>query len=527
MTVHTTAQPPCWKPWPITVTLALVFALLFIPAAAPLANAQCDPPERHYLEAPDAYDGDGLGYAVDIDQTLALAGAPFDDDFGDDSGSAYLFDAVSGQFVHKLLADDGSVFAWFGMSVAIGSGRAMVGAPTEAGGGINRGSVYVFDGTTGSQLHKLNAQDGQDSDYFGISLAADGTTAIIGAVGDDDLGDGCGSAYLFDIVSGDQLFKLLPDDGAADDDFGISVAISGNRAIVGSHYDDDNGDKSGSAYLFDAATGDQLAKLLPDDGAEDDWFGHRVAISGDTAIVTAPRHVDSGYAYGAAYIFSTVDGSQLHKLQIPPRENYLQFGVSVATDGSMAMIGAHESDYYGTEGEVHLFDVATGAHFGLIDQGWMDQFGHTVACEGSTMMVGAYNGGYYVGSAHIYDPCPTVGAGFTCLPATGTVPFSTHMTATLRSYVPGQTRRIAGRLLATLANGTSFGSWRAGFTNVPSTGTYVASWNQGIPALMSVVGENRFELFVEDITPAPYNQPPWLPSGDTDTAVCTVTGMHP
>ncbi len=52
---------------------------------------------------------------------------------------------------------------------------------------------------------------------------------------------------------GDQLFKLLPDDGAADDRFGISVAISGTTAIVGAYWHDDNGTDSGSAYLFDAA----------------------------------------------------------------------------------------------------------------------------------------------------------------------------------------------------------------------------------------------------------------------------------
>ncbi len=84
---------------------------------------------------------------------------------------------------------------------------------------------------------------------------------------------------------GDQLFKLLPDDGAAGDRFGRSVAISGNTVIVGAYLDDDNGSQSGSAYLFDTTTGEQIAKLLPDDGAAGDQFGGSVAISGTTAIV--------------------------------------------------------------------------------------------------------------------------------------------------------------------------------------------------------------------------------------------------
>ncbi len=86
---------------------------------------------------------------------------------------------------------------------------------------------------------------------------------------------------------GDQLAKLLADDGAAVDLFGFSVAISGTTAIVGAHFHDDNGANSGAAYLFNTTTGQQIAKLLPNDGAFFDWFGFSVAISGATAIVGA------------------------------------------------------------------------------------------------------------------------------------------------------------------------------------------------------------------------------------------------
>ncbi len=102
---------------------------------------------------------------------------------------------------------------------------------------------------------------------------------------------------------GDQLAKLLPDDGAADDEFGRSVAISGTSAIVGAYLDDDDGTDSGSAYLFDTTTGQQIAKLLADDGAAEDRFGISVAISGATAIVGANRDDDNGNASGSAYLF--------------------------------------------------------------------------------------------------------------------------------------------------------------------------------------------------------------------------------
>ena len=109
----------------------------------------------------------------------------------------------------------------------------------------------------GDQLFKLLPNDGAADDRFGFSVAISGATTIIGALGNDDNGFTSGSAYLFDTTTGKQIAKLLPDDGAADDRFGGSVAISGAAgnefAIVGAQYDDDNSINTGSAYLFDAA----------------------------------------------------------------------------------------------------------------------------------------------------------------------------------------------------------------------------------------------------------------------------------
>ena len=112
-----------------------------------------------------------------------------------------------------------------------------------------------------------------------------------------------GAAYLFDTATGRQIFKLLPNDGAAFDWFGQSVAVSGATAIVGALFDGDNGTESGSAYLFDATTGAQIAKLLADDGAGGDQFGWSVAISGATAIGGAWTDDDNGENSGSAYLF--------------------------------------------------------------------------------------------------------------------------------------------------------------------------------------------------------------------------------
>ena len=140
-------------------------------------------------------------------------------------------------------------------------------APTPA-------RAYLFNATTGQQLHKLLPTDGAAGDSFGYSIAIDNGVVAVGALWDDDNGDNSGSAYLFDASTGEQLHKLLPDDGAAGDEFGSAIAIDNGVVAVGADRDDEHGDNSGSAYLFDASTGQQLHKLFPDDGAEDYRFGN-------------------------------------------------------------------------------------------------------------------------------------------------------------------------------------------------------------------------------------------------------------
>ncbi len=132
---------------------------------------------------------------------------------------------------------------------------------------------------------KITAADAAADDWFGRSVAISGNTALVGARRDDDGGSDSGSAYLFDVNTGSQLAKLTASDAAEGDRFGFSVAISGNTALVGARRDDDGGFDSGSAYLFDVTTGNQIAKLTADDAEAEDWLGSSVAINGNTALV--------------------------------------------------------------------------------------------------------------------------------------------------------------------------------------------------------------------------------------------------
>ena len=146
--------------------------------------------------------------------------------------------------------------------MAISGGSAIVGAHVSDDAGSNSGSAYVFDvdplsATFGNELVKLTASDAAAGDLFGISVGISGDTAIVGAYLNDDDGTDSGSAYVFDVdplsaTFGNELVKLTASDAAAGDQFGISVAISGDTAVVGAYLDDDGGDDSGSAYVFDA-----------------------------------------------------------------------------------------------------------------------------------------------------------------------------------------------------------------------------------------------------------------------------------
>ena len=256
--------------------------------------------------ASDGAEEDGFGFSVAISSATAIVGA-----LGDDNGSAYLFDTTTGRQIAKLLAKDGAAGDLFGVSVAISGTTAIVGAYRDDDNGANSGSAYLFDTTTGRQIAKLLANDGAARDFFGRSVAISGATAIVGAIGDDENGAGAGSAYLFDTTTGRQIAKLLPDDGTGLDTFGISVGISGATAIVGAHWGVGNGTSSGSAYFWDISDPEnpiQIAKILPNDGAEADRFGFSVAISPDgigTAIVGAFADDDNGTNSGSAYLFDT------------------------------------------------------------------------------------------------------------------------------------------------------------------------------------------------------------------------------
>eukprot|EP01046_Picozoa_sp_COSAG06_P016024 COSAG06_NODE_1046_length_10974_cov_9.971405_9_plen_793_part_01 len=334
------------------------------------------------LRADDAAASHIFGLSVAIAAGVAIVGAPGDADGGSASGAAYIFAQEGGSGggtwsqVAKLRADDAAATDYFGSSVAIAAGVAIVGAKWDDDAGSNSGSAYIFaeeggsGGGTWSQVAKLRADDAAAEDYFGSSVAIAAGVAIVGAYRDDDGGTDSGAAYIFAQAGGSgggtwsQVAKLRADDAAAGDEFGFSVAIAAGVAIVGARYDDDGGSMSGSAYIFAEAGGSgggtwsQVAKLRADDAAASDFFGLSVAIAAGVAIVGAYRDDDGGSDSGSAHVFECCSSVPTCTVPTTPLAGYdldgvacsgLSTGTIVCEVDPACAVGYHgapaESDY--------------------------------------------------------------------------------------------------------------------------------------------------------------------------------------
>jgi len=303
--------------------------------------------------ASDGDTNDRFGWAISVGSGRIVVGAHFNDDNGSNSGSAYIFDFDGNELV-KILPSDGAGNDYFGDSLAVGSGRIVVGAPGEDENGSSSGSAYIFD-LDGTQLAKITASDGSNYDEFGRSAAAGSGRIVVGSPQNADDGSNSGSAYIFDL-DGNELAKITASDAAAGDYFGNSVAVGSGRIVVGAHLDADNGIDSGSAYIFDL-DGNQLAKILPSDGAAGDYFGNSVAVGSGRIVVGAHLNTDNGIVSGSAYIFD-LDGNELAKITASDAADNDIFGEFVAVGSGRIVVTARRDDDYGADsGSVYIFDL--------------------------------------------------------------------------------------------------------------------------------------------------------------------------
>jgi photosystem II stability/assembly factor-like uncharacterized protein len=325
--------------------------------------------------------------------------------------------------LQKVSSNDGATDDQFGWSVLLASAdTAFVGAPSHAvSGNAGQGAVYVFtrSGNTWTKTQTLTASDGTESDSFGQSLAFDGGNLIIGA---PNTGDFQGAAYIFTESGGTwtEVQKIEADDAASFTQFGWSVAIQDDTAMVGSigaSVPPTNG--VGAVYVFTQSGGtwSQAQKFSSDDGVFGDSFGWAIALDGNTVIVGANTASPNGLDFaGAAYVFNESGGTwtQAQKLTASNGAEFDFFGGAVALVGDVALVGSEGagSDPFSSQGLTYVFTNSGGTwtegqHIAASDSQGNDGFGHAIAFDGNKAVITAasatVNGDEFAGAAYVFN----------------------------------------------------------------------------------------------------------------------------
>ena len=357
--------------------------------------------------ASDGAENDSFGYSVSIHGDYAVVGAPYDDDNGGYSGSAYIFYRDGGSWIEqeKLLASNGAFSDYFGCSVAIEEDYVYIGASCHG-----PGAVYIFErvGTNWIQQQIVTSSDGEDSDRFGSSLSVYDEYLIVGAPEDENnnLHDS-GSAYIFhkDGSNWSQQQKLTASDAAATDWYGGSVAINSNYAFVGATQGNaPDGTSTGSVYVYsrDGNNWSEIQELIPSDGSGGDRFGCSISVFNNSCLIGASAY--ESYSC-SAYIFILDD---LNWTEHNIFTGGHHFGCSVCINNDYSIVGANPQ--FGS-GSASLYkkvgiDWTEFSTFVRPDPESGDDFGCSVSIEGDYAIIGAKgddDNGNNSGSVYIYN----------------------------------------------------------------------------------------------------------------------------
>ncbi|MBL9117694.1 MAG: FG-GAP repeat protein [Verrucomicrobiaceae bacterium] len=306
----------------------------------------------------------------------------------------------------KLRSPSGSQGGSMGWALAGNEKWLLVGEPGNSSKAAGAGAVNVYEPKSGKLLRQIFATDAESGDQFGISVALSGNLAVVGAYFEDSLGAQAGAAYVFDVSTGKQLFKLTGSDSVAGDLFGRSTAVHGDRVLVGTT---NPNNQRGAVYVFDATTGIEIRKLTADDAVDGDQFGQSLALNGCLALIGAPGVDSPATNSGAVYVYDISSGTKLHRLLASSSFSLASaaLGTSVAMSGHHGLAGA-PSQVSGT-GAVFVFDLRTGvqtAAFQAVDATAASEFGNSLAVSGRLALVGCHeddNGYSNQGSAYLFD----------------------------------------------------------------------------------------------------------------------------
>jgi hypothetical protein len=376
--------------------------------------------------APQEFEKQGMSLALDGDFAIVGAPF-FDADpvTGLDTGKAKVYRVSTGQLLHLLESPGSEPFAYFGQAVAISGSIVAVGSGSSVDGLAYAGRVDLYDlasPTPKTPFLSLENPVPGERDQFGHSLAIDGSRLVVGAWLDDTGGTDSGFAYVYDIGSATPdvpVFSIPNPSPAEGDCFGVAVALDGDRLVVSAYLDDAGAVNSGRAYVFDLASsnpGLPTTVLSRPGAAVNDGFGSSLALSGDKVVVGV-ENADATLAdSGSAIVYdlsSPVPGTPLAILQNPAPSTACYFGTSVSISGNTVAVGAYrDSTFAGNGGTCHVYNLA-GPNPELPVHTLKKQtpasgdlFGNAVSVSGSRVLVGASHddtGDDEAGSSYLFD----------------------------------------------------------------------------------------------------------------------------
>ena len=337
-----------------------------------------------------------FGHSIAVDSHYMVVGAPHDQAGALRGGAAYIFDTNTNQLLHQLIPPGVGFNMQYGTSVSINNKIAAIGAPlTFVDGNQNAGKVYLYDVDTGNLIHILSAADPEIGALLGHSVSIHNGIVVTGAYGHDENGSSSGVAYTFDAISGQQLAKLVPLDGDQNEHFGSSIAVHSNHVIVGAVFGDNSANATGAAYLFNASTGTQLNKIVSLDPGSLDYFGQSVAINNNTIAVGAARKHSGINDSGSVYLYDRKSRAQIAKLEASDPTAQAQFGWSVALNDTQLLVGIRRPEFPSeSPDKAYLFDLDSLSQLTTIlptDGTIGDRFGTAVALTNSIAAIGASN----------------------------------------------------------------------------------------------------------------------------------------
>ncbi len=409
--------------------IALVlFASLVVATTAPAST------EFQTLVPSDGVMGDNFGSAVDVDEDIAVVGAPFVDIDGSlEQGTVYIFMRdENGHWleIRKITVPDGAQYDQFGFSVAIDGDRMVAGAEeAAANGNSSEGVAYVFERHEGGtdnwgQVAKLIGPSIiQNLAEFGHSVAIEGDYVLVGAPGAGPSTHG--AAYLYNRDEGGDgnwglaasFYDDIYDTNAS---MGTGVAIGGDRVVIGAEYLDQvpgSYSNEGGIYIFERNEGGsdawgQTAKIFGSNATNNDRAGRGVAVEGDRVVFSAWNQEGGGSGEGQVYVLENLDGTptgwvEIEILSAGDASSYANFGRSLDLHMGSLVVGApgHEND----KGQAYRHDQNEGGadNWGEADRltaasGAANDFlGVAVAIGNGVIMVGAVGSG--TGLVHIYE----------------------------------------------------------------------------------------------------------------------------